>query len=199
MVAAADAFTLALRFIGEPETALDAALTVLLALVGGAIEGLAVGIVQWRLLRRWLTGLTASAWVGVTVLAAVVGWALGTLPAVLVSMLASDAEGTASSGPPLWVMPLAGVAAGAVLGAIFGLMQARVLRHHVSNAGVWVWANALGWASAMAVMLTGASTPDAPWPWTRLLPLAALTGILAGLTIGAVTGAFLPRLKPRSV
>jgi hypothetical protein len=49
----------------------------------------------------------------------------------------------------------------------------------------------------MAVMFTGAGIPNEPWPWEQLLPLAAGTGVLAGLAIGAVTGAFLPRLTPR--
>ena len=48
----------------------------------------------------------------------------------------------------------------------YRLAQYAVLRHHVCNAGAWVWANAVGWAAAMAVMFTGAGIPAVPWPWT---------------------------------
>jgi hypothetical protein len=93
-------------------------------------------------------------------------------------------------------MPLVGVGSGLVLGALFGGAQTLVLRHHVENPGTWVMANALGWAAAMTLMFTGASIPSEPWPLAQLLPLAAVTGLLAGLAVGAVTGAFLPRLRP---
>lgn len=195
MVAAAGAFTLTRIWLGEPETVAVAVLSVLIAMAGGAVEGLAVGGVQWWLLGPWLTRLTASAWVGVTVAAAVVGWMLGMLPSVLVSLVGAHGSASETTGPPLWVMPLIGIGSGLVLGGLFGLAQYAVLRHHVRNARVWVGANAVGWAAAMAVMFTGAGIPSGPWPWTQLLPLAATTGVLAGLAIGAVTGAVLPRLE----
>ncbi len=196
MVAAAGAFTLTRVWLGEPETVAVAVLTVLIAMIGGAVEGLAVGAVQWWLLRLWLTRLAASAWVGVTVAAAVAGWMLGMLPSVLVPLLGSDGSASEVTGPPLWVMPLVGIGTGLVLGGLFGLAQYAVLRHHVRNARAWVWANAVGWAAAMAVMFTGAGIPAGPWPWVELLPLAAATGVLAGMAIGAVTGAVLPYLEP---
>lgn len=197
MVAAAGAFTVTRVWLGEPETAGVAVLSVLIAMAGGAVEGLAVGAVQWWLLRLWLTGLGASAWIGVTVTAAVAGWMLGMLPSVLVPLLGSDSPASEATGPPLWVMPLVGIGSGLVLGGLFGLAQYAVLRHHVRNARAWVWANAGGWAAAMAVMFTGAGIPSGPWPWGELLPLAAATGVLAGMAIGAVTGAVLPHLQPR--
>lgn len=196
MVAAAGAFTLTRVWLGEPETVAVAVLTVLIAMIGGAVEGLAVGVAQWWLLRLWLTRLMASAWVGVTVAAAVAGWMLGMLPSVLVPLLGSDGSASEVSGPPLWVMPLVGIGTGLVLGGLFGLAQYTVLRHHVRNARAWVWANAGGWAAAMAVMFTGAGIPSGPWPWVELVPLAAATGVLAGMAIGAVTGAVLPYLEP---
>jgi hypothetical protein len=200
MVAAASAFALSLVWVGEPDDATTASLVVLIAMAGGAVEGAAVGVVQWLLLRGWLPGLSLR-WVAVTVAAAVVGWMLGMVPSTVVSLAASETTPAASAtegSPPLWVMPLVGVGAGLVLGALFGLAQAIVLRHHVSNASLWVWANALGWAAAMAIMFTGAGIPSTRWPWPQLLPLAAATGVLAGLAVGAVTGAFLSRLRPRA-
>lgn len=197
MTAAAGAFALSFLLMGEPETWWQGGFTLLIAMVGGAVEGLAVGYAQWMLLKRWLLSLTALAWVGVTVAAAVVGWFLGTLPSIVLGIVTEDAatsEAT-TTGPPLWVMPLVGVGSGLLLGALFGWAQSLVLRRHVTNAQTWIVANALGWAAAMAVMLTGASIPNEPWPMERLLPLAALTGVLAGLAIGAVTGAFLQRLR----
>lgn len=198
MVAAASAFALSLAWLGEPTTVPVAVLSVLIAMAGGAVEGAAVGAVQWALLRPWLTRLTASAWIGVTVAAAVGGWLLGMLPSVTLALAtADDPSAGETTGPPLWVMPLVGVGSGLVLGGLFGLAQAAVLRRHVRHPGRWVWANAVGWAGAMAVMFTGAGIPSEPWPWAQLLPLAAATGVLAGLVIGGATGAFLPHLHAR--
>ena len=201
MTAAAGAFALIFLLMGEPETWWQGGLALLIAMVGGAIEGLAVGYAQWLLLKRWLLSLTALAWVGVTVAAAVVGWFLGTLPSIVLGIVADDsaAPEAATAGPPLWVMPLIGMGSGLVLGALFGWAQSLVLRRHVTNARTWTMANALGWAAAMAVMFTGAGIPSEPWPLGRLLPLAALTGVVAGLAIGGVTGAFLQRLRPTPV
>ena len=196
MVAAASAFALSLAWLGEPRSLGVAALTVAIAMTGGAMEGAAVGAVQWLLLRRWLTRLGATSWIGVTVAAAMLGWLLGMIPSVAASLAAGEAEPNGSAaGPPFWVMPLLGIASGLLLGALFGAAQSLVLRHHVENSRLWIWANAYGWAAGLTVMFIGAGIPSGPWPWTQLVPLAAATGVLAGLAVGAVTGAFLPRLR----
>jgi hypothetical protein len=139
--------------------------------------------------------------VGVTVLVAPAGWVPGMAPSALwlrrLDDGAADAAG-ATAGPPAWLMPAGGAALGLLLGALFGAAQAAVLRGHVTHPRRWVTANALGWAAAMAVIMTGASLPSGPWPPVELLALGAATGIVAGLATGGVTGIFLPHLGRRA-
>ena len=83
-------FMVGLAMWGEPRAWLTGTAILVLAMSGGAIEGLAVGSVQWALLRGWLPGLTALAWVGATTAVAVVGWALGTFPSVLITIFGGE-------------------------------------------------------------------------------------------------------------
>jgi hypothetical protein len=200
MAAAAVAAGLAFTVVGEPTDVGAAALVLGLATLGGAIEGLAIGWFQWSVLHPWLPRLSRRRWVGVTLAVAVAGWFLGMLPSTVVSMSTgpSSTGAPSSTGPPPWVMPVLGVASGLVAGAIFGAAQAWALRGHVLRPRLWVLANSLGWAAAMAVIFTGSSLPAAGWPLAALLALGAVTGVLAGLAIGGVTGLFLPGLDDRA-
>ena len=47
----------------------------------------------------------------------------------------------------------------------------------------------------MSIMFLGASIPAANWSTGSVLATAALTGIVAGGSVGAVTGAYFPRLR----
>jgi len=196
MAAAATAAGLTMAAVGEPHDLPSAAVTVGGMVAGGVVEGLAVGWLQFLVLRRWLPQLRARAWVGVTVAVAAGGWLLGSLPATLASLAADGDRGgdAAATGPPTWLMPIAGLVVGLLMGAVFGWAQARVLRGHVARPRRWVLANALGWGAALTVIFTGASLPSGPWPWPPLLALGVATGVLAGVAIGSVTGLFLPSL-----
>jgi hypothetical protein len=196
MAAAAACAGLALTVVGEPDDLGSAAATIAIATLGGVVEGAALGVVQLHVLRRWLVGLGRS-FVVVTVAAAASGWFLGMLPSTIAQWASADAApatSTPDNGPPLWLMPIAGLLAGALLGALFGALQAVVLRHHVSAARRWVLANLLGWSVALAVIMTSASVPSASWSIGHVLVLAAVTGIVAGMAVGAVTGLFLPAI-----
>ena len=196
IAAAAALAGLSFAAVGEPSDSLGATVTLGLAALGGLVEGLAVGLFQHRVLHPWLPDLRRRRWVGVTVAVAVGGWLLGMLPPTLASVAGTGAadSGSAAQGPPAWVMPLAGLAAGLFAGAVFGAAQAWTLRGLVARPRRWVSANALGWALALAVIFTGASVPGGGWPLWALLTVGALTGVVAGLAIGAVTGLFLSSL-----
>ena len=77
MAAAAVAAWLGLALVGEPAGWAAGALVWLLALAGGAVEGLAVGGLQRHVLLPFLPSLSVRRFVGATVLVAVAGWALG--------------------------------------------------------------------------------------------------------------------------
>ena len=199
MAFAAVAAGLAFGVVGEPSDVGTALVVLGLATLGGAVEGLAIGLLQHAVLRPWLPHLRRRRWVGVTVGVAVAGWLLGMLPSTLVSLGGAQADAApTTAGPQTWLMPLLGLGSGLIAGAFFGAAQAWALRGQVYRPRVWVLANALGWAAAMAVIFTGASVPPAGWPLGWLLALGAVTGVLAGLAIGAVTGLFLPALDDRA-
>jgi hypothetical protein len=164
----------------------------LLVLVGGLVEGTALGLLQARVLGARL-GAARRLWVLVTVAVAGLGWAAGSAPAAL-------SGETGDAAPPLGWMISGGAALGATMGAVLGLGQAAVLRHCGSRRPWrWVWANAAGWAVAMPVIFTGASTAGVSWPWPALVCWGAATGALAGAALGLVTGVWLPSLDGPSV
>jgi hypothetical protein len=207
MAAAAGTAGVLAATVGEPDGWAVALLVWAGSIAGGVVEGFAVALLQFAVLKPWLPWLSKAHWTGATVAVAAGGWALGMAPSALVLWQLDrgqfagrqlDGAGEAAvqaSGPPLWAMPAAGAVLGLALGAVFGAAQGAVLRGHVANPRSWITANAAGWAVAMAVIMTGASIPSGPWPWPQLLALGIATGVLAGLAIGAVTGMFLPSLN----
>ena len=153
----------------------------------GAVEGVAVGYAQWRVLRGPLATLRARSWVLATVIGAVVAWTLGLVPSTL-------AGGAGEGGAPpvsAAVQYLLAALMGFVLGPVLGVPQWRVLRRFVPHAGRWVLANAAAWAAGMPVIFLAAGNvpPGAP-PW--LIALAVLGACAAaGALVGAVHGVWL--------
>lgn len=160
-----------------------------LALAG--VEGALVGYAQWLVLRRGLPSLPVGAWVLATVAGAVAAWLIGVL-------LSSDAAPPAEETVAFLASGAAVLGAG--LGALIGLSQWCVLRRFLCRAGWWVLANALAWAAGMTVAFYGADPAGGDEGLLRTAARDAGTGILAGLLVGAVQGAFLVRLlrRPRT-
>lgn len=188
---AAAAAGVGFQLFGEPDSVSGAAGIVTLAVLGGAVEGAAVGSVQSHFLRHHYPLLRVRRYITVSALAAAACWYVGMLPSTLVSLLQDVDEAATSStqGPQLLVMALGGMVLGGVLGAALGAAQAWVLVGAVARPARWVTANVVGWAIAMVVIMVGASIPDDVWPLALLLLLGAMTGLFAGLVVGAVTGA----------
>jgi hypothetical protein len=188
MTAAAAASTTANHAIENPSSAPGVAAALGLAVAGGLVEGTALGYAQARGLAGLLPAPARRRWLGATVVVAGLGWAAGSLPAVL-----ADGQGDGSEPPR--VLVLAGAAGlGAVMGAALGAAQAWALRGHVARPWRWVGASAVAWTPAMVVVFGGASTPDADWPPGAVVGLGTLTGVAAGAVLGLVSGLFLPAL-----
>ena len=79
----------------------------------------------------------------------------------------------------------AGVLYVAALGALLGLFQWLVLRHHVPRAGWWVLANALAWIAGLAVGIGG---PSLFQDWSSMGAVIAM-GTIIGLSMGGLVGA----------
>jgi MFS family permease len=125
-----------------------------LVVAGGLVEGSALGLLQANALHD-LIGRRRT-WVLTTVLVAGLGWTAGSAPAALSG---ADTDGT----PPLGLVLLGAAGLGLVMGALLGAAQATVLRRRVRHAWRWVTANACGWAVAMPVVFTGATTAGSDW------------------------------------
>lgn len=177
------------QIVGEPQS-LQQRLTVLsVMVVAGVLEGTAIGCFQWRVLRHVFRNLSASAWLIPTISVAAIGWLIGMLQPTFFADAESAAPGVArATGSSLASMLLFAAAFGVFAGAVFGFAQWLPLREHADRAWIWIPANAIGWAVAMAIIFVGATLPEANWLIWQIIPLGAIVGIVAGLAVGAITG-----------
>ncbi|MGL5890694.1 MAG: hypothetical protein ACRC3B_12450 [Bacteroidia bacterium] len=183
---------------GEPETTGTKILVLLCMMGAGLIEGIALGYFQWRVLRNKFSSLTRSAWIFQTALIAVLGWMLGMLPSLFFidnPEPAATNEATMQIPESLVVILIIGI--GLLLGTLFGLFQWFELKHHASGAAKWITANALGWGTGIACIYFFASLPDEFTPILEKVFYGICGGVLAGLSVGAVTGAFLVKMQER--
>jgi hypothetical protein len=182
--------------VGEPVTLTEKLIVLGCMLLAGAIEGTVLGWLQWRVLKEKIQLLAAKDWIGMTVLIAVLGWFLGMLPSLF--FIPSDPNPTETVAPSAfenpWVFAGLSISVGLVLGALFGLFQWFALRKYVSKSTSWITANALGWGAGLGWIYLFASLPDEHSPvWANVL-LGVAGGVLAGLSVGAVTGFFLLKI-----
>jgi hypothetical protein len=160
------------------------------AVAAGAVEGFALGGLQWLALRRKVAALPARRWIGATAALAVAGWAAGMLPSTLAG---GDATGPT---PAVWLLALLTVAGGLGAGAAIGGVQAWALRRYATGRRGWVAVNAAGWALAFCWIFLLAALPTGGWPWWTVAAIGLAAGCLSGLSVGVVTGVWLLRLRP---
>jgi hypothetical protein len=152
--------------------------------VGGVVEGAALGWLQARALEGFLDVSARRRWGLLTVLVAGLGWALASAPAIVAGDSAGDQ-------PPLGLVLLGALALGGVMGVVLGAAQASALRGRVRHPRTWVAGSAVGWAAAMPVIFLGATGASATWPWPLVVLTGSVTGLVAGAVLGLVTGPFL--------
>ena len=154
--------------------------------VGGMVEGAALGVAQALVLRRVLPGFRTTAWVVATSAAAGLAWLLGMLP--------SATHATWSTWP-VGGVTVAAMLLGGVLLISIGTAQALVMPAGTPRAYAWVWWTALGWCAGLI-----AFTIVAPPLWREgQVPVAiALIGVAGGavmaIVMAAVTGVGVMRL-----
>lgn len=159
-----------------------------IVVLGGLIEGAALGVAQSRVLGRWNPRVRRGRWVIATVAVAGVGWAAASAASVL-----SDDDG--GEAPALGVVLLLAAGLGLALGALLGIVQALVLRRAVRHPWRWVGISAVAWMPTMVIIFAGATLPDASWPTLAVVPWGTLTGLIAGLALGVVSGWAMPLLE----
>ena len=166
---------------------------VLVVVLGGLVEGTALGWLQAKALRDVLGPSGRRRWLLATVAVAGLGWGAGSAPAAL------SGEGAGGDQAPMLLIVVGAAALGAGMGALLGAAQAWALRDRVPRPWGWTGGSVGGWTAAMPVIFVGASSVGATWPWWVVIPVGTVTGLLAGAVLGSVSGVFLDRMTmPRT-
>jgi hypothetical protein len=181
--------------LGAPETAAERGLVLGAMVAAGSIEGLALGALQWSVLRERLPGIRFRAWVGATVAVAALGWLIG----MAGPTFAADDAGATADEPTAFVVIVVAALIGAAAGAVFGGAQWLVLRRHAPRAWRWVAINVPAWAVAMAAIFAGATAPAPGWPAWAIAGSAVAGGLGGGAALGAITGVVARTLRPMRV
>ena len=192
-VAAGIAF-LHFRFLGEPQTIGQRILIIIVMMLAGIIEGLVTGSFQWSVLKKRFINIKAKNWLIFTALGAATAWLLGMISSVFFAPEPSASSLATIELSNVQIALLAAIS-GVVLGALFGGFQWVELRKHTPNAGRWVLANSLGWAVGLVIIYLGASMPSVDTSLAVIILIATISGLLGGLSVGAITGLFLIKLK----
>ena len=165
---------------------LHPALTLLLMVLAGGLEGLILGAAQSVVLGREFLGFSRTSWAGATALGAGLAWFLGMLPGTFYDTWSSW---------PLAVSIATGVVLGVALLATIGLAQYAVLRRHVARARTWPPVVGTAWLAGLGILL-GITTPL----WREgqatalVVGIGALGGLAMAVTVAVVTGLWLVRL-----
>jgi hypothetical protein len=180
--------------MGEAVSLSEKIIQLLVMMMAGAAEGFFLGYFQWRVIKKRFIFITGREWIGYTALAGITGWFLGMLyPLFFVEESALRADGIEL--PVTLIAVVFPLLLGLFLGLLFGGYQWLSLRHHASGAKTWIWANALAWGLAMVWIFGMTSLPsESTAPWI-IICLGILTGILAGGTLGAITGFFFQKME----
>lgn len=163
-----------------------------LVVLGGLVEGTALGVLQARALPAGTDRRARTGWAVATFLVAGLGWAAGSAPATL----GSDGSATGDAGPPLLLVFAGAAVLGTFLGGALGLAQGVAARLPRPVVRRWVLASAGGWTAAMPVIMVGAGSVGADWSWPALVATGAATGAGAGAVLGLLTRRAVPVPAP---
>ncbi len=169
----------------EPSESLLFSLLIILS--GILLEGVAVALLQWSVLRTVLPKLRLRLWVLATSIGAGIAWTLGMIPSTLMN---SVAEPSSIEEPSKFIVLLLAFAMGLILGPVLGLPQYFVLKPLTRRAGWWVGANSLAWALGMLVIFAGIDLA-LQTSGLALFGSLILTFGLCGLIVATIHGLFL--------
>jgi hypothetical protein len=170
---------------GEPEALTLRIAAWFLMSLAAVPEGLILGGLQAHGLRWFFTSVSAARWIGATIAVGFLGWGIGTfIPMFVVdeAVMANGAE------PGLAATALYSLVFGLGVGAVFGLAQAWALPAEARGRGLWVLANAIGWAIGLPLIFIAAKIAGDQSGWIMRVALWACGGIGAGASVGIATG-----------
>lgn len=144
-------------------------------LLGGAVGGAVIGLIQWLALRPEVQG------VGVWTLAAALGWTAALLATALVVKV---------------IGPVLGVVGGVAGGCVFGFAQWLALRPGSQGRGEWALMTVLGWTVVLALGL--AIEEPGPGGLADYVVGIAASGAVGLVAIGIIAMLALLWLFPRA-
>jgi hypothetical protein len=168
-----------LAALDAPDPALVAGLT-----AAGVLEGLALGVAQSRVLRRFAPTVDRRAWIRATAAAAGFAWFVGMGGGAVMGSEAVSRPVALVALVPAWCAGLLGM----------GALQWRVLRRVVPRSVRWVWVNAAAWLVGVMIPVTALSAVPNSWPVAVHVLVGVAAAIAMGATVGAITGGTLERL-----
>lgn len=142
-------------------------------LVAGAVLGLALGSVQWWVLRRPFA--VSALWIVISLLCGAIGVAVGMQAAEFIphTAVTEPLSRTRASGFATGTA-LGAATSGLLYGLVLGWGQWLLLRQSIPNAAWWIVANAGGWAASLGL----AALLTAPLGW--LLLAGSINGVITG-------------------
>jgi len=183
--------------IGDPQSVGAKSIVLLAMMFAGLLEGSILSYLQWKVLVTKFSKIPQREWLFYTALPGVLGWFLGMLPSLFIMP-----ENTTDTklNPNFdffnpYVFGLLSISMGLILGAIFGWFQWFSLRKYAKKAYKWIVGNALGWGLGLGWIYLFASIPNEQSSLLFNLLVGAIGGVLAGLSVGAITGLFLENLE----
>lgn len=170
---------------GGVEGDLPLVLTVGLSLVVGGVEGASLGTGQWLVLRRRFPELRWSAWALATALGGGLAWTLG-----------MTIGNSLSAPPPVAVQILLLPVLALSFGGLLGACQWTVLRgiSGVERGGLWIAANAVGWALGLVAAFVAVALVQEGTPWSVMVVIAVLAGAAMAWVPAELTGRTLSRI-----
>ena len=185
------------EFIGEPQN-FGMKIVVLSAMMfAGLIEGMILSLLQWKILVKKFHRIPRWEWMIYTILVGVLGWFLGMLPSLFfmpTELISSETRSSSDFSNP-YIFAMLSISVGLCLGAIFGLFQWFSFRKYADKAYRWILANALGWGLGLGWIYLFASIPNEESSILFIIIMGVFGGILAGLSVGAITGIYLDKIK----
>lgn len=190
----------ALMLFGHPTTVSGRIAALSIMTIAGSLEGASFGFFQWRALRKWLPDLSASRFIGETVLVASGGWLLGMSVPLFLTLGGAlpAASASATRNPSMVHLAMLCSGFGAMLGGLFGVIQARVLAPHVRGASGWVLGNVFGWAFGLPLGYMAGSLGSTITTWWQAIGLSAAAGSGMGLCVAVGTFAATRWMQPRT-
>jgi hypothetical protein len=186
--------------IGEPQSLGNKLVVLISMMFAGFIEGAVLGLFQWKVLVTKFQNIPKKEWMFYTILVGILGWFLGMLPSLFFIPNTTEAqtvnEGMDFSNP--YIFAFLSVSVGLGLGAVFGLFQWFSLKKYAQKAYKWIIANALGWGLGLGWIYLFASIPTEKSTLTFNILMGIIGGVLAGLSVGAITGIYLVKLKKKN-